>query len=109
MVKAGADVLVAHMGLTNSGAIGVTIGKTLDECAGLVQEIREKAMEVNPNILVLCRGGPIAEPRDAKYVLSRMKGDHGFFGASGMKRLLVETAIKNTTAKFKGLKLNNAR
>jgi predicted TIM-barrel enzyme len=95
--------------LTSSGTIGATTGKTLDECVGLVLEIREKVMEVNPNILVLCHGRPIAEPRDAEYVLSRTEGDHGFFGTSSLESLLFETAIKSTTANFKGLKLNNAR
>jgi predicted TIM-barrel enzyme len=101
----GADVLVTHMGLTSLGTIGAVIDKTLDECERLIQEIRVKTAGVNPDILVLCHGGPIAEPKDAEYVLSRTKGVHGFFGASSMERLPVETAIKKTTAEFKGLQI----
>jgi predicted TIM-barrel enzyme len=109
MTRAGADVLVAHMGLTSSGTIGAATGKSLDESVALVQEIRDKAVEINPDILILCHGGPIAEPKDAEYVLSRTKGVHGFFGASSMERLPVEIAIKKTTAEFKGLNIKDAR
>ena len=104
MTKAGADVLVAHMGLTTSGTVGAKTGRTLDECVALIQQIKDKAVDVNPNVLVLCHGGPIAEPKDAEYVLSRTKGIHGFFGASSMERLPVEVAIKDKTAEFKKLK-----
>lgn len=107
MAGAGADVLVAHMGLTSSGTIGAATGKTLDECVALIQEIRNRAVKVNPDVLVLCHGGPIAEPKDAEYVLSRTKGVHGFFGASSMERLPVESAIKNTTAEFKSLRISH--
>lgn len=105
MAEAGADVLVAHMGLTTSGSIGATSGKTLDDCVKLIQEIRDVAVEVNPEILVICHGGPIAKPEDAKYVLSRTKGVHGFYGASSMERLPVEEAITNITKTFKELKV----
>ena len=106
MTKAGADILVAHMGLTTSGSIGARTGKSLDECVQLIQDIRDAASKVNPDIIVLCHGGPIAEPKDASYVLSRTKGVHGFFGASSMERLPVEVAITNTTKEFKDLKYN---
>lgn len=105
MAEAGADVLVAHMGLTTSGSIGATSGKTLDDCVKLIQEIRDVAVEVNPEILVICHGGPIAKPEDAEYVLSRTKGVHGFYGASSMERLPVEEAITNITKTFKELKV----
>ena len=106
MTKAGADVLVAHMGLTTSGSIGAQTGKSLDDCVTLIQDIRDAANHINPRIIVLCHGGPIAEPKDASYVLSRTKGVHGFFGASSMERLPVELAITNTTKAFKDLKFN---
>ena len=104
MAKAGADVLVCHMGLTTSGSIGAKTGKTLEECVGLIQGMRDKAVEINPEIIVLCHGGPIAEPKDAEFVLGRTKGVHGFFGASSMERLPVEVAITETTREFKGLR-----
>ncbi|KAL7809545.1 TIM-barrel-protein domain-containing protein [Trichoderma gracile] len=104
MTRAGADVLVAHMGLTTSGSIGAATGKTLDECVKLIQEIRDAAVEINPDVIVLCHGGPIATPKDAEYVLSRTKGVHGFYGASSMERLPVETAITEITRSFKELK-----
>lgn len=104
MTRAGADVLVAHMGLTTSGSIGAATGKTLDESVKLIQEIRDAAVEINPDVIVLCHGGPIAAPKDAEYVLSRVKGLHGFYGASSMERLPVETAITEITKSFKGLK-----
>ncbi|KAI9667953.1 MAG: hypothetical protein M1821_000773 [Bathelium mastoideum] len=103
MVEAGADVLVAHMGLTTSGSIGAKTGKTLEECVRLIQEIRDVAAERNPEIIVLCHGGPIAAPEDARFVLERTKGVHGFYGASSMERLPVEEAITNITKEFKRL------
>ncbi|EHY59679.1 ToMV susceptible protein tm-1(GCR26) [Exophiala dermatitidis] len=106
MTKAGADVIVCHMGLTTSGSIGAKTGKSLDDCVKLIQDMRDAAVKINPDILVLCHGGPIAEPKDAEYVLSRTKGVHGFFGASSMERLPVEVAITNTTKEFKDLKIN---
>ncbi|KAL9089980.1 MAG: hypothetical protein Q9165_005509 [Trypethelium subeluteriae] len=103
MVSAGADVLVAHMGLTTSGTIGAKTGKSLEECVGLIQEIRDVAVKMNEEIIVLCHGGPIATPEDAKFVLDRTKGVHGFYGASSMERLPVEEAITNITKSFKNL------
>lgn len=107
MTKAGADVLVCHMGLTSSGSIGAKTGKTLDECVRLIQDMRDAATRINGEVMVLCHGGPIAEPKDAEFVLSRTKGVHGFFGASSMERLPVELAITNTTKDFKSLKIGN--
>lgn len=104
MAEAGADVLVAHMGLTSSGSIGASSGKSLDECVKLIQEIQEAAVKIKPDVIVLCHGGPIAAPEDAKYVLERVKGVHGFYGASSMERLPVEEAITSITKSFKGLK-----
>ncbi|KID83119.1 hypothetical protein MGU_09560 [Metarhizium guizhouense ARSEF 977] len=104
MTRAGADVLVAHMGLTTSGSIGATSGKTMDECVTLIQEIRDAAVAINPDVIVLCHGGPIASPDDAQYVLSRTTGIHGFYGASSMERLPVETAIADITRNFKKIR-----
>ena len=107
MTKAGADVLVCHMGLTTSGSIGAKTGKSLEDCVTLIQSMRDAAVKVNDSIIVLCHGGPIAEPKDAEFVLSRTKGVHGFFGASSMERLPVEVAITNTTKEFKNLKIKS--
>jgi predicted TIM-barrel enzyme len=104
MAGAGADILVAHMGLTTSGSIGATSGKSLDDCVTLIQEIRDAAVKIKDDVIILCHGGPIAKPEDAEYVISRTKGVHGFYGASSMERLPVEDAITNITKTFKGLK-----
>lgn len=106
MARAGADIVVAHAGLTTSGSIGALSGRSLEDCVGLVQEIRDAAVEINPDILVLCHGGPIARPADAEFVLSRTKGVHGFFGASSMERLPVEVAIQENAEQFKRLRVN---
>jgi predicted TIM-barrel enzyme len=106
MAEAGADILVAHMGLTTSGSIGATTGKSLDDCVKLIQEIRDAAVEINPEVIVLCHGGPIAAPKDVEYVFCRTKGVQGFYGASSMERLPVEEAITNITKDFKDLKLS---
>ncbi|KAK0716884.1 TIM-barrel-protein domain-containing protein [Lasiosphaeria miniovina] len=103
MVAAGADVVVAHMGLTTSGSIGAASGKTLDECVDLVQMIAHAAAAVRDDIIVLCHGGPIATPDDARYVLANTRGVHGFYGASSMERLPVEQAIADTTKSFKAI------
>lgn len=104
MSEAGADIIVAHMGLTTSGSIGATSGKSLDDCVKLIQEIRDEAVRVKDDVIVLCHGGPIAAPKDAQYVLSRTEGVHGFYGASSMERLPVEEAITDITKTFKNLK-----
>lgn len=103
MTQAGADVLVAHMGLTTGGAIGAETGRTLDDSVELIQAIRDAAVKVNPDVIVLCHGGPIAEPEDAAYVLERTTGVAGFFGASSMERLPTEVAITETVRRFKSL------
>ena len=101
MAKAGADILVPHMGLTTKGSIGAQTALTLDDCVQRIQGMCDIAKSVNPDILVLCHGGPIAEPEDAGYVLSRTHGVVGFFGASSMERLPTEVAITENTRRFK--------
>lgn len=108
MAKAGADVVVAHMGLTTSGTIGAKTGRSLEDCVKDVQAISDAAKEVKADVIVLCHGGPIAEPKDARFVLERVKGLHGFFGASSMERLPVEEAIKGVTEEFKGIEVQKA-
>ncbi|KAH9897585.1 TIM-barrel-protein domain-containing protein [Xylariomycetidae sp. FL2044] len=107
MTKAGADIIVAHMGLTSSKGIGAKTGKTLDDCVKLIQEIREEAIKIREDVIVLCHGGPIAEVQDAEYVLGKTKGVHGFFGASSMERIPVEIAITDNTKKFKDIKIQS--
>jgi predicted TIM-barrel enzyme len=103
MAEAGADVLVPHMGLTTGGAIGAETARTLDECVPLIQAMRDAATAVNPDVLVLCHGGPISEPDDAGYILDRTDGVVGFFGASSMERLPTETAITENMRRFKAI------
>lgn len=105
MARAGADVIVVHLGLTTSGTIGAQTAKTLDDSVRIVQEVRDAVVAVNPEVIVLCHGGPLAGPEDAQYVLERTKGVHGFYGASSMERLPVETAILENARAFKGLKV----
>jgi predicted TIM-barrel enzyme len=103
MAEAGADVLVPHMGLTTSGTIGAQTAKTLDESVELVQAMHDAARDVDPDVLVLCHGGPIAEPEDAAYVLERTNGVAGFFGASSMERLPTEIAMTENMRRFKAI------
>jgi predicted TIM-barrel enzyme len=105
MAEAGADVLVAHVGLTTSGSIGAQTALTLDEAAERVQTMRDAAVAVRRDILVLCHGGPIAEPADAAYVLQHTHGIAGFFGASSMERLPTEVAIEEQARRFRSLEL----
>ena len=125
MVRAGADVVVAHMGLTISGGIGGKSGKGLEECVRLVQGIRDAAVsergkmkkeeeggkegegegEGEGEVLVLCHGGPIASPEDAQFVLSWTRGVHGFYGASSMERLPVEKAVEENARRFKEVRI----
>jgi predicted TIM-barrel enzyme len=105
MARAGADVIVVHVGLTTSGTIGAQTALSLDECVGVIQEIRDAVVRINPEVIVLCHGGPLAGPEDAEYVLSRTRGVHGFFGASSMERLPVELAIQENAQAFKRLKI----
>ncbi len=100
MAGAGADILVAHMGLTTSGSIGARTAKTLDESVTLIDAIVDAAKSVRGDIIVLCHGGPIAEPDDAAYVLEHCKDVDGFYGASSMERLPTERAIKEQTERF---------
>jgi predicted TIM-barrel enzyme len=109
MTEAGADLLVAHMGLTTSGSIGARSAKSLDQCVEEIQRIRDAATAVDPDILVLCHGGPLAEARDAAYVLARTHGVVGFFGASSIERLPVETAITMGVQRFKALSVAEER
>ncbi|MBO0803817.1 MAG: phosphoenolpyruvate hydrolase family protein [Nocardiopsaceae bacterium] len=105
MAAAGADVIVPHMGLTTSGSIGARTALTLDDAVTRVQAMRDAAVAVNPEILVLCHGGPIAEPSDAAFVLSRTTGVCGFFGASSMERLPTERALTAQVRAFTELSI----
>jgi len=100
MTEAGADILVAHMGLTTSGSIGARTSKTLEQCLPLIERIVEAARKTREDVIVLCHGGPIAEPPDAAFVLKNCKGVDGFYGASSMERLPTERAIKEQTQTF---------
>ena len=104
MAGAGADILVPHVGLTTKGMIGSQSAMGLDEAVERVQAMRDAAVAASPDILVLCHGGPIAEPADAAYVLARTEGIVGFYGASSMERLPTEVAITEQVRQFKGLK-----
>ena len=109
MAGAGADLVIAHMGLTTKGTIGAKTAVTLDESVSRIQAIHDAAVAVNPEILVLCHGGPIAEPEDVHYILSRTQGIAGFFGASSMERLPVERAITEQVKSFKRLSITTSR
>lgn len=105
MTAAGADIVVAHMGVTTGGAIGAKAAKSLDQCVAEVDAIADAALAVRDDVIVLCHGGPIAMPEDARYVLERSPNCHGFYGASSMERLPVETAIAQQVKDFKALPL----
>ena len=100
MARAGADILIPHMGLTTKGMIGATTAVTLQESARRCQAMHDAAKRIKPDILVLCHGGPIAEPSDAQYILDHTEGIVGFYGASSMERLPVEPAITNRVREF---------
>ncbi|KOS21227.1 Uncharacterized protein ESCO_004475 [Escovopsis weberi] len=104
MARVGADILVAHAGLTAGGKIGAKSGLSLEECMQLVQRIRDAAVQVNPHIIVLCHGGRITTPSDVELVMARTRGIAGFFGASSIERVPVETAIAGITQEFKSLR-----
>ena len=104
MAEAGADILVAHMGLTTKGAIGAQTALTLDDCVERIEAIIKAGRKVNPNIMVICHGGPIAEPEDAAYVIERTEGIDGFFGASSIERFAAEKGIKSQTEAFKAIR-----
>ncbi|MGP4056431.1 phosphoenolpyruvate hydrolase family protein [Mycobacterium sp. 4D054] len=104
MTRAGADILVAHMGLTTAGTIGAKTAKTLDQCVEEVQAIRDEAVAIRDDVVVLCHGGPIAEPDDINYVLDRTTGVAGFFGASSVERIPTEIAITENMRLLKTLR-----
>ena len=103
MTRAGADIIVAHMGVTTGGSIGATSAKTLDDCVGQIDAIAAAARALRPDIIVLCHGGPISMPDDAAYVLTRTTGCHGFYGASSAERLPAEAAIRDQIRAFKAI------
>ena len=104
MAKAGADVIVCHLGLTTGGAIGANTALKLKDCVPLIERWAAAARKVNPEVIVLCHGGPISAPKDASYILKHCPGCNGFYGASSMERLPTERAITETTMKFKRIK-----
>ncbi|MEK4995490.1 MULTISPECIES: phosphoenolpyruvate hydrolase family protein [Paenibacillus] len=103
MAEAGADILVAHMGLTTKGTIGAKTALTLDDCVERIEAIIKAGKAVNPDIMVICHGGPIAEPEDAAYVIERTEGIDGFFGASSIERFAAEKGITEQTGLFKNI------
>ncbi|XP_068465608.1 toMV susceptible protein tm-1(GCR26) isoform X5 [Phaseolus vulgaris] len=106
MAKVGADIIVAHMGLTTTGSIGAKTAVSLEESVIRVQAIAEAAHSINSNVIVLCHGGPISGPKEAEFILKRTKGVHGFYGASSMERLPVEQAIANTVKEYKSISIH---
>jgi predicted TIM-barrel enzyme len=108
MAAAGADIIIAHMGLTTGGAIGAQTALKLTDCPALIDEWAEAAKRVRPDVIVLCHGGPIATPDDAQYILNTSRHCNGFYGASSMERLPVETAITERTRQFRALTLPTA-
>ncbi|KAK8685797.1 hypothetical protein V6N13_124831 [Hibiscus sabdariffa] len=105
MAKVGADIIVAHMGLTTSGSIGAKTAVSLEESVICVQAVADAAHAINPNVIVLCHGGPISGPSEAEFILKRTKGVHGFYGASSMERLPVEQAITTTVQQYKSISI----
>lgn len=105
MTEAGADILVAHMGLTTSGSIGARTALTLEQCVPVIKEIVAAAKRIREDVLILCHGGPIAEPEDAAFILSEIPEIDGFYGASSMERLPTERAIKEQTQKFAAIRI----
>ena len=103
MAKAGADVIVCHLGLTTGGAIGAQTGRALADCPALVEEWAAAALAVNKDAIILVHGGPVAEPEDAEYILRNVRNCHGFYGASSMERLPTERAMTEQTKKFKAI------
>ncbi len=104
MAEAGADMIVAHMGLTTGGAIGAGTALGLEDCVPRIDAIAAAARQINPEAILLCHGGPIAEPADAAYILSRCPSIHGFYGASSMERLPTERALTQQTQRFKAIR-----
>ncbi|WP_026792167.1 phosphoenolpyruvate hydrolase family protein [Pleomorphomonas oryzae] len=104
MAKAGADIIVCHMGLTTGGAIGSKTSRKLEDCPKLINEWTEAALKVRKDVIVLCHGGPISEPDDANYILKNCPNCHGFYGASSMERLPTERALTDQTKRFKTIR-----
>jgi len=104
MTEAGADIVVAHMGVTTGGSVGASTARTLDACVGLIDEIADAALQLRKEVIVLCHGGPIAMPEDAQYVLERTRRCHGFYGASSMERLPTELALTEQARRFKSVR-----
>src|SRR5918993_440184 len=109
MAEAGADIVVAHMGLTTGGTIGARTARTLEDCVGEVQAVADACKSVRADCLVLCHGGPISSPEDAQFILDRCRGVEGFYGASSMERLPAETPIAEQVGRFAKLTLPGAR
>jgi predicted TIM-barrel enzyme len=103
MAKAGADIVVCHLGLTTGGVIGAQTGRKLEECPALIDDWAEAAIAVNPRTIVLAHGGPVSEPADAEYILQSSRRCHGFYGASSMERLPTERAMVDQTRRFKAI------
>jgi predicted TIM-barrel enzyme len=103
MARAGADILVPHMGLTTKGAIGASTALRLEDCPAKIQAMADAARRVREDVIVLCHGGPISEPADADYILRNTEGVDGFFGASSIERLATERAIYEQAASFKAI------
>ncbi|MDO4383095.1 MAG: phosphoenolpyruvate hydrolase family protein [Eubacteriales bacterium] len=103
MAEAGADIIVAHMGLTAKGTIGAKTVLSLDDCIPRIKDIIKAARDVNPDVMVICHGGPIAEPKDAQYIISNIPELDGFFGASSIERFAAERSIKAQTEDFKAI------
>jgi predicted TIM-barrel enzyme len=104
MARAGADIVVCHLGLTTGGAIGAETAVKLDDCVESINRWAAAALKVNPDVIVLCHGGPIALAQDAAYILKACPDCHGFYGASSMERLPTEVALTETTRKFKAIR-----
>ena len=104
MTEAGADIVVCHLGLTTGGSIGAETALKLEDCPALVDAWSEAALKINPDVIVLVHGGPVAMPEDARYVLENTKNCHGFYGASSMERLPTEVALTEQTKAFKALR-----
>ena len=103
MTRAGADIIVAHMGVTTGGDIGATSAKSLDDCVGEIDAIAEAALNIRSEVIILCHGGPISMPADAAYILKHCKTCHGFYGASSAERLPAEIAIRDQIRAFKSI------
>jgi len=104
MARAGADIVVCHLGLTTGGAVGAETAVKLDDCVDSINRWAAAALKANPDVIVLCHGGPIARPEDADYILKACADCHGFYGASSMERLPTEVALTETTRKFKAIR-----